>query len=548
MGTAVQAGLNAGLIVVILAILHVPLGEWMYRVFTDERDWRLERGIYRIVGVDPRAEQRWSTYAVSVLAFGTVSVLFLWLLVMVQGWLPWGLGRSQNWHTALNTAISFTTNTNWQSYGGESGAGYTVAMAGLTVQNFVSAATGIAVAAALMRAIARSGTDRLGNFLVDLTRSSVRILLPVAVVGALMLLAGGVIQNLDAPHTITTVTGAQQVIQGGPVASQEVIKLLGTNGGGFFNANSAHPFENPNAWTNLLEIILVLMIPFSLPWTYGRMVGDRRQGRAITAVMGALFLASAGLTLWAEKAASAGPAGSLEGKEQRFGIIGSVLFGTATTATSTGGVNSMHESYSPLGGGLLMVNMQLGEVSPGGVGTGLYGILVMAVITVFIAGLMVGRTPELLGKTVGRKEITYAALAAVTMPALVLLFTSASLVLPVARGALLNSGPHGLSEMLYAYTSASNNNGSAFAGLSADQPWLNLTLGLCMFLARFGIIVFTLGLAGGLAAQQRRPVTAGTMPTHTPLFAGLLVGIILILAGLTFFPALALGPIAEALS
>ncbi len=548
MGTAVQAGLNAGLIVVILAILHVPLGEWMYQVFTDERDWRLERGIYRIVGVDPRAEQRWSTYAVSVLAFGTVSVLFLWLLVMVQGWLPWGLGRSQNWHTALNTAISFTTNTNWQSYGGESGAGYTVAMAGLTVQNFVSAATGIAVAAALMRAIARSGTDRLGNFLVDLTRSSVRILLPVAVVGALMLLAGGVIQNLDAPHTITTVTGAQQVIQGGPVASQEAIKLLGTNGGGFFNANSAHPFENPNAWTNLLEIILVLMIPFSLPWTYGRMVGDRRQGHAITAVMGALFLASAGLTVWAEKAASAGPAGSLEGKEQRFGIIGSVLFGTATTATSTGGVNSMHESYSPLGGGLLMVNMQLGEVSPGGVGTGLYGILVMAVITVFIAGLMVGRTPELLGKTVGRKEITYAALAAVTMPALVLLFTSASLVLPVARGALLNSGPHGLSEMLYAYTSASNNNGSAFAGLSADQPWLNLTLGLCMFLARFGIIVFTLGLAGGLAAQQRRPVTAGTMPTHTPLFAGLLAGIILILAGLTFFPALALGPIAEALS
>lgn len=548
MGTAVQAGLNAGLIVVILAILHVPLGEWMYQVFADERDWRLERGIYRIVGVDPRAEQRWSTYAVSVLAFGTVSVLFLWLLVMVQGWLPWGLGRSQNWHTALNTAISFTTNTNWQSYGGESGAGYTVAMAGLTVQNFVSAATGIAVAAALMRAIARSGTDRLGNFLVDLTRSSVRILLPVAVVGALMLLAGGVIQNLDAPHTITTVTGAQQVIQGGPVASQEAIKLLGTNGGGFFNANSAHPFENPNAWTNLLEIILVLMIPFSLPWTYGRMVGDRRQGHAITAVMGALFLASAGLTVWAEKAASAGPAGSLEGKEQRFGIIGSVLFGTATTATSTGGVNSMHESYSPLGGGLLMVNMQLGEVSPGGVGTGLYGILVMAVITVFIAGLMVGRTPELLGKTVGRKEITYAALAAVTMPALVLLFTSASLVLPVARGALLNSGPHGLSEMLYAYTSASNNNGSAFAGLSADQPWLNLTLGLCMFLARFGIIVFTLGLAGGLAAQQRRPVTAGTMPTHTPLFAGLLAGIILILAGLTFFPALALGPIAEALS
>ncbi len=548
MDTTSQAILSVSLLVAILAAVHVPLGEWMYRTFTDERDWRVERLIYRVVGVDPRAEQRWTTYALSVVAFGVVSVLLLWLLIMGQGWLPWSLGRSQNWHTALNTAISFTTNTNWQSYAGEAGAGYTVQMVGLTVQNFVSAATGIAVAVALVRAIARSGTDRLGNFWVDLIRSIVRVLLPIAVVGAFVLLTGGVIQNLDAPQAITTITGHEQVIQGGPVASQEVIKLLGTNGGGFFNANSAHPFENPSAWTNLVEIILVLMIPFSLPWTYGRMVGDRRQGYAITAVMAALLAVSAALNVWAEMAAAVGPAGSMEGKEQRFGIIWSVLFGTATTGTSTGGVNSMHESYSALGGGLFMVNMQLGEVSPGGVGTGLYGILVMAVLTVFVSGLMVGRTPELLGKAIGRREITYAALASITMPALVLVLTGTSLVLPVARGALLNSGPHGLSEMLYAYTSAANNNGSAFAGLSADQPWLNLTLGFAMFVARFGIIAFTLGLAGGLVVQRRRPVTTGTMPTHTPLFAGLLAGIILVLAGLTFFPALALGPIAEALS
>ena len=548
MGATLQAVLYVTTLVVLLALVHVPLGNWLYRVFTDEKDWRLERAVYRVVGVDPRSEQRWSVYALSVLAFALVSVAFLWLLIMVQSWLPWGLGRGQNWHTALNTAISFTTNTNWQSYAGEAGAGHTVQMMGLTVQNYVSAATGLAVAVALIRGIARHGTDRLGNFWVDLTRSCVRVLLPIAVVASVLLIAGGVIQNLDAPLTITTITGQQQVIQGGPVASQEAIKLLGTNGGGFFNANSAHPFENPNGWTNLLEILLLLMIPFSLPWTYGRMVGDRRQGTVVTAVMAFLYAASVGLTAWAERAAATGLAGSLEGKEVRFGIVPSVVFGAATTGTSTGAVNSMHESYSALGGGLLMLNMQVGEVSPGGVGTGLYGMLVMVVITVFISGLMVGRTPELLGKAVGRREITYAALASVTMPALVLLFTGASLVLPVARAALLNDGPHGLSEMLYAFTSAANNNGSAFAGLSADQPWLNLTLGFCMFVARFGIIALTLALAGSLAEQRRRPVTAGTMPTHTPLFAVLLTGIIIVLAALTFFPALALGPLAEALS
>ncbi len=548
MNATTQTLLYVGTVAMILAVVHVPLGDWMYRVATDERDWRLERAVYRIGGVDARSEQRWSVYALSVLAFGIVSIVAVMALILAQGRLPWGLGREQDWHTAVNTAISFTTNTNWQSYAGEAGAGYTVQMLGLTVQNFVSAATGIAVAFALLRGIAQAGTDRLGNFWVDLTRACVRILLPVAAVAALLLLLGGVVQNLDAPHTVTTIAGQSQVIQAGPVASQEAIKIAGTNGGGFFNANSAHPFENPNGWTNLFQIVLLLAIPFSLPWTYGRMVGDRRQGAVVTSVMALFYTVSVGLTAWTEQAAAWGAAGSMEGKEARFGIVPSVVFAASTTATSTGAVNSMHESYSPLAGGVLMLNMQLGEVSPGGVGSGLYGMLVMVVITVFIAGLMVGRTPELLGKAVGRREITYAAIASVTMPALVLLFTGAALVIPGARAALLNAGPHGLSEMLYAYTSASNNNGSAFAGLSADQPWLNLTLGLCMAAARFGIIVVTLALAGSLAAQQRRPVTAGTMPTHTPLFAVLLASIVVVLAALTFFPALALGPIAEALS
>ena len=548
MHPVLQTVLGLGLIGVILLVVCRPLGTWLYRVFTDDKHWRVERLIYRTAGVDPDSEQRWTRYAVSVVAFGVASVAFLWLLILVQGWLPWSLGRSQNWHTALNTAISFTTNTNWQSYAGETGAGHAVQMVGLTVQNFVSAATGIAVAIALVRGLARATAQAIGNFWVDLTRASLRVLLPIAVVGGILLMLGGVIQNLASPTVITTLTGGEQTIQGGPVASQEVIKLLGTNGGGFFNANSAHPFENPTAWTNLLEILLVLIIPFALTRTYGLMIGDRRQGRLVAIVMGTLFAGAALLTAWAETAAATLQTGSMEGKEQRFGIAWSVLFGTATTGTSTGAVNSMHESYSPLGGGLLMLNMMLGEVSPGGVGTGLYGILVMAIITVFLSGLMVGRTPELLGKTIGRREITYAALASIVMPALVLTFTAISLVLPTARDALLASGPHGLSEMLYAFTSASNNNGSAFAGLSADQPWLNLTLGLCMFVARFAIITFPLALAGSLAEQHRRPATAGTMPTHTPLFGVLLIGIIIVLAGLTFFPALALGPIAEALS
>ena len=548
MNPALVTGAAVLTLVVLLALTHVPLGTWVHRVFTDEQDWRIERAVYRLVGVDPRTEQRWSGYAISVVSFSVVSVTALFLLITLQGWLPWSLGRSMDWDTALNTAVSFVTNTNWQSYAGEAGAGYTVQSVGLTVQNFASAAVGLAVAIALIRGIARHSTDRIGNFWVDLVRGIVRILLPMAVVAAIVLLVGGVIQNLTDPTTVNTVTGASQVIQGGPVASQEAIKELGTNGGGFFNANSAHPFENPNAWTNLFEVFLLLVIPFSLPYTYGRMVGSRRQGMVATATMAGLLVTSMGLAAWAEYSASGSALGSMEGKEQRFGVAWSSIFAAATTGTSTGAVNSMHDSFSALGGGVPLSNMMLGEVSPGGVGTGLYNLLVYVVLAVFIAGLMVGRTPELLGKTVGRREITYVALSVVVTPALVLIGTGLAIVLPAATAGLLNSGPHGLSEMMYAFTSAANNNGSAFAGLTADQPFLNLTLAFCMFVGRLVPIVLVLALAGSFAAQRRRPVTAGTMPTDTPLFTVLLAGTVVVVAGLTFFPALALGPIAEALS
>ena len=548
MNSVLVTGAAVLTLAVLLALTHVPLGTWVHRVFTDEQDWRVERAVYRLVGVDPRTEQRWTGYALSVVAFSVVSVVALFLLIEVQRWLPWSLGRSMDWHTAVNTAVSFVTNTNWQSYAGEAGAGYTLQAAGLTVQNFASAAVGLAVAIALVRGLARHSTDRIGNFWVDLVRGIVRILLPLAVVAALVLLVGGVIQNLTDPTTVTTVTGAHQVVQGGPVASQEAIKELGTNGGGFFNANSAHPFENPNAWTSLFEVFLLLVIPFSLPYAYGLMVGNRRQGLVATATMATLLVTSIGLAAWAELSAATGPLGSMEGKEQRFGVVWSAIFASATTGTSTGAVNSMHDSYSALGGAVPLSNMMLGEVSPGGVGTGLYNLLLYVVLAVFIAGLMVGRTPELLGKTVGRREITYVALSVVVTPALVLIGTGLAVVLPAATAGLLNSGPHGLTEMIYAYTSAANNNGSAFAGLTADQPYLNLTLAFCMLVGRLAPIVLVLALAGTLAAQRRRPVTAGTMPTDTPLFTVLLAVTVVVVGALTFVPSLALGPIAEALS
>jgi K+-transporting ATPase ATPase A chain len=542
MDAALAGWLSVLTLVGILVAIHVPLGSWIHRVFTSPHHTRVERAVYRLVGVDADTEQRWPVYAASVLAFSVVSIAALWLLILGQASLPWSLGRSMNPDTALNTAVSFVTNTNWQSYAGEAGAGYLVQAAGLAVQNFLSAAVGLAVAVAVIRGFARERVDRLGNFWVDLTRGTLRILLPIAAVGAVLLVIGGVVQNLNEPATITTVTGGQQLLQGGPVASQEAIKQLGTNGGGFFNANSAHPFENPTGWTNLLEIALMLAIASALPHTYGLMVGDRRQGRAVTGAMAVLGLGVMGLLTWVEAAG-----GSLEGKEQRFGTVWSAVFASATTSTSTGAVNAMHESLQPAGGGLALLNMMLGELSPGGVGTGLYSMLVMVVLTVFIAGLMVGRTPELLGKSIGRREITLAALALLVTPSLVLLGTGLALVVPAARDGLSTGGPHGLSEMLYAFTSAANNNGSAFAGLAADQPFLNLALATCMLLGRFVPIVAVLGLAGSVARQGRRPATAGTMPTHTPGFAGFLVVIVLILAGLTYFPSLALGAIAEAL-
>ena len=540
--------LTIGVLVVALAVAQVPLGSYLAQVFTSEKHWRLERVAYRLVGVKPDSEQRWTTYAVSVIAFSLASCAALFVVILAQMSLPLRGGASgMQIDTAFNTAISFVTNTNWQSYVGEVGTTPLTQTLGLTVQNFASAAVGLAVAVALVRGLARSESGRLGNFWVDLTRGTTRVLLPLAGIAAVVLLLGGVIQNLHDPMTVHTLAGGKQVIQGGLVASQEAIKELGTNGGGYFNANSAHPFENPNALTNLFENFLLLVIPFSLPRTYGLLVGDRRQGRAVLAFMATLWGAALALGLWAETAASNGLGAALEGKEQRFGVWSSTLFAVSTTSTSTGAVNSMHESYSPFGGGVLLANIVLGEISPGGVGTGLYGALVVAVLAVFVAGLMVGRTPELLGKTIGRREITLAALITLTMPALVLLGTGVSLALSSTRSALLSAGPHGLTEMLYAYASAANNNGSAFAGLSADQPFFNLTLGLTMALGRFVPIVLVLALAGSFVAQKRRPDTEGTMPTHTPLFVVLLLSIALIVAGLTFFPALALGPIAEAL-
>jgi potassium-transporting ATPase potassium-binding subunit len=543
MSTALAAVLSVLTVLAILVVIHVPLGTWIHRIFADSSHTRLERLVYRVVGVNPDAEQRWSVYAISVLAFSAGSIVVLWLLIMLQGRLPLSQGRSMNPDTAFDTAVSFVTNTNWQSYAGEAGPGYLVQAVGLTVQNFASAAVGLAVAIAVVRGLAREQTDRLGNFWVDLTRGVVRLLLPIAAIAAVVLVTAGVIQNLHDPFIVTTIAGGHQVVQGGPVASQEAIKELGTNGGGFFNANSAHPFENPTGLTNLFQIVLLLAIPSALPYVYGLMVKDRRQGLAMAVAMGVLAFGAMALMVWVEASG-----GSMEGKEQNFGTVWSAVFASATTGTSTGAVNSMHESLQPVSGGIAMLNMMLGELSPGGVGTGLYSMLVMVVLTVFVAGLMVGRTPELLGKTIGRREITYTVLSILITPTLVLLGTGLALVVPAARNALSTDGPHALSEMLYAFTSASNNNGSAFAGLSADQPFLNIALAVCMFLGRFVPIVAMLGFAGSVVAQKRRPVTAGTMPTHTVTFVGFLVVIIIIVAGLTYFPSLALGPIAEALS
>ncbi|GAB7106810.1 potassium-transporting ATPase subunit KdpA [Streptomyces phaeofaciens JCM 4814] len=548
-----------------LALAHVPLGTYMAKVYSSDKHWRVEKWIYKGIGVDPNTEMRWPAYLRGVLAFSAAGVLFLYLLQRLQGVLPGSLGfRAIDPDQAFNTAASFVTNTNWQSYYGEQAMGHVVQTAGLAVQNFVSAAVGIAVAVALVRGFAlphsrlrSSGgtpirTGELGNFWADLVRGTVRILVPLAAVAAVVLVAGGAIQNFSGIHEVGQFMGGSQQWNGGAVASQEAIKELGTNGGGYFNANSAHPFENPTPFTNLFEIFLLLVIPVALTRTFGVMVGSIRQGYAILATMATIWVGFVALMMWTEFAHH-GPAlqlagGAMEGKEVRFGVGSSSIFAVSTTLTSTGAVDSFHSSFTGLGGGITMLGMMLGEIAPGGTGSGLYGMLIMAVIAVFIAGLMVGRTPEYLGKKIGTREIKLAACYILITPALVLVFTAVAMALPTPAHSMTNSGAHGFSEILYAYTSASNNNGSAFAGLNADTQWFNSTLGLAMVLGRFLPMVFVLALAGSLAGQKPVPVTAGTLRTEKPLFTGLLVGAILIITGLTYFPALALGPLAEGLA
>lgn len=536
-----------------LALVHIPFGTYMARVYSSKKHLRVERWIYRGIGADPDAGMTWPAYLRGVLAFSLAGVLFLYLLQRLQGVLPGSLGFSAVTPAqSFNTAVSFVTNTNWQSYAGEQTMGHVVQTAGLAVQNFVSAAVGMAVAVALVRGFARSRSGELGNFWADLVRGTLRILVPVATLAAVVLVACGALQNFSGVHEVGQFMGGRQQWGGGAYASQEAIKELGTNGGGVANANSAHPFENPSPFTNLLEIFLILVIPFSLTRTFGVLVGNVKQGYAILGTMAGIWLGFTALMMWTEFAHH-GPAlqaagGAMEGKEVRFGIGGSSLFAVTTTLTSTGAVDSFHSSFTGLGGGITMLGMMLGEIAPGGVGSGLYGMLIMAVIAVFIAGLMVGRTPEYLGKKIGAREMKLAACYILVTPALVLVFTAASLALPTPSHSMLNPGAHGFSEVLYAFTSASNNNGSAFAGLNADTDWFNTTTGLAMLLGRFLPMVFVLALAGSLAGQRPVPVTAGTLRTEKPLFTGLLVGTILIITGLTYFPALALGPLAEGLA
>lgn len=552
MTDTVAAFLQVGLLLVALAVSYRPLGAYMALTYTCERHTRVERGLYRLMGVDADADQRWPVYVRSLLAFSFVSVVGLYTLQRIQPDLPLSLGfPGVAPDQAFNTAVSFVTNTNWQSYSGESTMGHLTQVSGLAVQNFVSAAVGMAVAVAVIRGFVRSRTDRVGNFWVDLVRGSLRILLPIAVVATVLLIALGAVQNLSAGTDVTTLTGHAQTITGGPVASQEAIKELGTNGGGFYNANSSHPFENPTPLSNILEIFLLLLIPVSLTRTFGLMVGDKRQGYAVLAAMAVIWVALV-VSVSALEAAHPGTAyqlagASMEGKETRFGEHASSLFAVSTTGTSTGAVDSFHSSFTAVAGGLLILNMGLGEVAPGGVGSGLYGMLVLAVLTVFVAGLMVGRTPEYLRKKIRAREMKLAALYILTMPVIVLAGTAVAMSLPGPKEAILNPGPHGLSEVLYAFMSAGNNNGSAFAGLSVNTEFYNTVLGLTMLAGRFVPIILVLALAGSLASQQQVPETSGTLPTHGPLFIGMLTGVVVIVAGLTFFPVLALGPLAEGL-
>ncbi|MBB3569452.1 potassium-transporting ATPase subunit KdpA [Rhizobium sp. BK491] len=546
----------------ILLLLVKPLGGYMTRVFTGERTFLsfvlrpVERGLYRLAGTDEREEQHWTTYSVSMLLFSLASFLALYALQRLQGSLPYNPAgmTAVGPELSFNTAASFVTNTNWQNYGGESTMSYLVQMAGLTVQNFVSAATGIAIAIALIRAFARASGKAIGNFWVDMVRATLYVLLPICIVLTLAFVYLGVPQTLGPYVDATTLEGAKQTIAVGPVASQLAIKMLGTNGGGFFNANSAHPFENPDAISNFIQMLAIFAIGAALTNVFGRMVGSQRQGWAILAAMGTLFIAGVIVTYWAEAAgnplvhALGVQGGNMEGKEVRFGLAASSLFAVITTAASCGAVNGMLGSFTAIGGMIPLINLQLGEVIVGGVGAGFYGILMFVIIAIFVAGLMVGRTPEYLGKKIEAKEVKMAMLAVLCLPFGMLIFTAISAVLPSAVAAIGNAGPHGFSEILYAYSSAAANNGSAFAGLSANTPWYNTTLGIVMLIGRFLVIVPALAIAGSLIAKKTVPASAGTFPTDGPLFVGLLVGTILIVGGLTFFPALALGPIVEHLA
>ncbi len=549
--------LQGATLLLALGLTYRPLGDYIARIFSSSRHLAVERGAYRLVGVDPDSAQTWQSYARSVLLFSLVGVLSVYALQRAQAVLPYALGLPAVPEAlSFNTAVSFVTNTDWQSYSPELTLGYTVQAAGLVVQNFLSAAVGIAVAIALVRGFAARRTGVLGNFWVDLVRVTLRLLLPVSVVVAVVFIAGGVVQNVAGFTDVSTITGATQTIPGGPIASQEAIKIFGTNGGGFANANSAHPFENPTPWTNLLQVFLLLAVPVAMPRAFGRIVGDDRQGYAILAAMATIAVVSIAVGSWLEAlgqgAAPVLAGGPMEGKEVRFGVFGSTLFAGATTLTSTGAVDSMHDSFTALGGLMPMVNMMLGEVAPGGVGSGLYGMLILAVLAVFIGGLLVGRSPEYLGKRVGPREIKLASIYILITPTLVLLGTALSFAIPAVRAdveatSILNPGIHGMSEVLYAFTSAANNNGSAFAGLTANTAWFDTALAVAMLIGRFVPMVLVLALAGSFASQDAAPATSGTLPTHRPQFVGLLVAVTVLVTALTYFPVLALGPLAEGL-
>jgi len=552
MSVATAGWLQVGLLVAALAACYIPLGNYIAHIFTTEKDWRVERGVYKLIGVDAKADQKWSSYLRSLLAFSLVSVLLLYGLERLQHYLLLSLGLSNvPAPLAFNTAASFVTNTNWQNYSGETTMGYLVQMSGLAVQNFMSAAVGLVVAIALIRGFVRSRTDKLGNFWVDITRVVLRLLIPLSIVGGLILVAAGVIDNFHANQVVTTLAHGHQTITGGPVASQEAIKDMGNNGGGFYNANSAHPFESPNGFTNLFEVFLLLLIPFATPRAFGKMVGDNRQGYALVAVMVVLWLAAVGgISFFEAQGAGLAPQlahGAMEGKNVVTGTPGCSVFAASTTVTSTGSVSCFHDSLTAFGGGITLFDIALGEIVPGGIGAGMYGLLVLAIVTVFVGGLMVGRTPEYIGKKIRPVEMKYAALYFLTIPVLVLTAAGLSIAMKTPQASILNPGPHGLTEIMYAFASEANNNGSAFAGLGTNTDWYNTVGGIVMLFGRFTPEIFALGLAGSLARQQPVPASVGTMETHKPLFVGMVVGVILILVGLTYFPALALGPFAEGL-